>query len=111
MASNSNDKSTLDEILEDLNRAEKEICNILSIAEKTCNELEQVPNSDTDILSELASQYFASVKNTRSLMMKHVNVVGKESTSAAPSSNGTQNQLHSIQATIKKLDALEDQFS
>ena len=67
----------MESVLKDLEGAEDEVCEIMKVAEETLQELQNLPQCDTDKLTALSSKYMELIKSVYLRLSAHSSTMTK----------------------------------
>ena len=67
----------MESVLKDLEVAEDEVCEIMKVAEETLQELQNLPQCDTDKLTALSSKYMELIKSVYLRLSAHSSTMTK----------------------------------
>lgn len=70
----------MESVLDDLRIAEDEVCNIMKIAQETLEELQNLPQCDSDKLTELSAKYMELIKSVYGRISVHSATMTKSCT-------------------------------
>src|SRR5689334_19318662 len=93
----------LNERLDELQRAENQICAVLDISCKTCTELENLPFVDTKRLQLLSEELLSNLQQARQSIVENIDAVTLSDSVEEVTKDGNVAELLKIKAKLREL--------